>query len=280
MLNRRMYIRVRSFLLAAPFIGVACTSLVLAPRLWTSYSPLLGVIALCAGLLLLLPIVPVLLFRWYNPPASAFMLQTGARLKRLHLTYPGLEYQWVKLSQISPQMCLAVIVAEDFTFPIHSGVIWHSVVAALHANQGIQNSDYWRGGSTLTQQLVKNLFLWPARSYVRKVIEVYFTFLTEMLWPKWRILEVYLNIAQLGENIFGVEAASRAYFDKSSSSLSRQECSLLAAALPNPILYPVSQPPPRMRFRQAMILSGMKRISPQYIDYMKKIGLILREPLS
>lgn len=278
--NRQMVIRLRKLLLVAPFVGGAGLSFALAPRLWAWYSPLLGVIAFCAGLLLVLPVLPVLVFRWYNPPASAFMLRTGARLKRLQPAPPERAYQWVNLSQISPQMCLAVIVAEDFTFPIHSGVIWHSILAAFHANRGVESSDDWRGGSTISQQLVKNLFLWNARSYVRKAIELHLTLFLELLWPKWRILEVYLNIVQLGENLFGVEAASRAYFDKTASGLSPQECALLAAALPNPILYPVTKPPPRMRFRQAMILNGMKNISPQYMDYMQSIGLYYREPVS
>lgn len=277
MLERGIYIRFRRALLAVPFIAAVGAIFLLAPRLWAWYSPLLGVIAFGVGLLLLLPIIPVLVFRWYDPPASAFMLETSARLRRLGHAQP-LAYQWVKLSQISSQMCLAVIVAEDFTFPIHNGVIWHSMASAHEANQGTRNRDYWRGGSTISQQLVKNLFLWPARSYLRKGIELYLTFLVEMLWPKWRILEVYLNIVQLGENLFGVQAASRAYFGKPASELSAEEGALLAAALPNPMLYPVNQPPPRMRFRQAMILNGMKNINPQYMDYMSKIGLYIQKP--
>lgn len=229
------------------------------------------------GLFLVLPLVPVLVFRWYNPPVSAFMLQTRARLKRLSEPHPELAYQWVNLSQISPQMCLAVIVAEDFTFPVHYGVVWESITAAFDANQETPNRNEWRGGSTISQQLVKNLFLWSGRSYVRKAIELYVTFLIEMLWSKRRILEVYLNIVQLGTNLFGVQAASRAYFDKTASSLVPQECSLLAAALPNPLLYPVNQPPARMRYRQVIILDRMKKINPQYLDYMKQIGLILPE---
>src|SRR6266536_1106559 len=135
MLSRQMYIRIRVFLLAIPFLSVACISFALAPNLWTWYSPLFGAIAFCAGLLLILPIIPVLVFRWYDPPTSAFMFQTQARLKRSNHAYPKLAYQWVNLSRISPQMCLAVVVAEDFTFPIHYGVIWHSIVAAYEANR-------------------------------------------------------------------------------------------------------------------------------------------------
>ncbi len=280
MLGRVNYVRFRRGILAAAFIAGGCALFALAPRIWTEYSPLFGVLAVCTSLLLLLPIIPVLYYRWHNPRSSAFMRQTQAHTRRLGLAPSELRYQWVDLSQISPHMCLAAIVAEDFTFPIHSGIVWDSLVSARAANRGIQDRDFWRGGSTISQQMVKNLYLWSARSYLRKAIELYLTLVTEVLWSKRRILEVYLNIAQLGENVFGVQAASRLYFDKPSSALSLQECALLAAALPNPLIYPVSRPSPGMRFRQAIILNGIKKTSPQYLEYMRNIGLIVPEIVS
>ena len=175
---------------------------------------------------------------------------------------------------ISCLMCQAVIAGEDVRFPLHSGFDWQSIQFSLKFNRV---SPQKRGGSSITQQLAKNLFLWPGRSYLRKIIEAYLTVLIEGCWPKRRILEVYLNVAQFGPNIFGVEAAARHFLSKTSAELCLKESALLAAVLPNPQLYPVEDPPPVVRYRQVMILAVMKKLNPQYLDTVDKRNAVIRK---
>jgi len=192
---------------------------------------LLGAVA-CALLV-------VLALRWINPPTSAFMM--GTRLAALasgdhHYTT---HYEWVDLGHISPQAALAVIASEDQQFPFHSGFDFKSIREAERHNAV---SRHVHGASTISQQVAKNLFLWSGQSYFRKGLEAGLTVMIEHCWSKKRILEVYLNIAEFGRGIYGVQAAAQHFFREDAQRLSRDEAALLAAVLPNPRRYHVEAP--------------------------------------
>ena len=165
---------------------------------------------------------------------------------------------WVSMDEISPWMGLAVIAAEDQKFPEHWGFDMGAIEKALAHNE--RNENRIRGASTLSQQTAKNLFLWDGRSWVRKGLEAGLTLGMETVWSKKRILTVYLNIAEFGEGVFGVEAASQRYFHKPASKLSPAEAALLAAVLPNPIRFKASAPTGYVRSRQAWILRQMRQL--------------------
>jgi monofunctional biosynthetic peptidoglycan transglycosylase len=197
--------------------------------------------ALGAALLgaLLLLAMAVLALRWINPATSAFML--GARLQALLDGDRGYhaEYQWVSLEQISPQAAIAVIASEDQQFPFHAGFDFKSIREAVRAHE---QGHKLRGASTITQQVAKNLFLWSGRSFARKGLEALITVMIETLWPKERILEVYLNIVQFGRGIYGVQAAARHFFHQDAAYLTRSQSALLAVVLPNPLRLHVDAP--------------------------------------
>ena len=166
-------------------------------------------------------------------------------------------YQWQPYQRISPEMALAAIAAEDQRFPTHSGFDIEAINAAIkEADEGAS----LRGASTITQQVAKNLFLWPGGSFVRKGIEAWLTLLIELMWDKQRILEVYLNIAQFGGHTFGVEAASQQFFQISAQDLTPEEAALLAAVLPGPELYSVEAPSWEVLDRQSWILIQMNQL--------------------
>ncbi len=165
---------------------------------------------------------------------------------------------WVSMDEISPWMGLAVIAAEDQKFPEHWGFDMGAIEKALAHNE--RNENRIRGASTISQQTAKNLFLWDGRSWVRKGLEAGLTLGMETVWSKKRILTVYLNIAEFGEGVFGVEAASQRYFHKPASKLSPAEAALLAAVLPNPIRFKASAPTGYVRSRQAWILRQMRQL--------------------
>ena len=199
----------------------------------------------------------VLLFRWVNPPLSAVMAETSiaATLARDH-GY-ALNHAWVDLTRISPNLALAVVAAEDQKFPEH----WGFDVAAIEKAYALnQHSHRVRGASTITQQVAKNLFLWSGLSYFRKGLEAYFTVLIEGCWPKRRILEVYLNIAEFGYGIYGAEAAAQHYFHKPAARLTRAAAALLAAVLPNPQRFRVDAPSRYVEQRRGWILSQMQAL--------------------
>ena len=183
-----------------------------------------GLLWKTAASIVLFTVAIVLLLRWVPPPASAFMLQQ-------RLSGIVVDYRWMPMDRISPQASLAVIASEDQKFFDHWGVDLEAIIDAIEDNRSRRRP---RGASTISQQVVKNLFLWPGRSYLRKGIEVYFTLLMEVLWPKTRILEVYLNLAEMGKGVFGVEAAGHRFFHKPAARLNRREAATLAAVLPNP----------------------------------------------
>lgn len=172
---------------------------------------------------LLLTILMVLPWRWLAPPTSAFMLREQV------VNDNAIHYRWVSWDRISPHLAIAVVASEDQKFPVHHGFDFESILQALEEKKNRR-----RGASTISQQVAKNLFLWPGRSYVRKGLEAYLTLLIETLWPKRRILEMYLNVAEFGPAMFGAEATSRRLFHKPASRLSLREASLMAAVLPNP----------------------------------------------
>lgn len=228
-----------------PAAGVTQTA---APETrWQRTKPVLrrtarySLIGAASYLALVLALIPA--YRVVNPPFSTLM---AIRF----LSGTSIDRTWVPLEQISPNLVRAVVVAEDDRFCTHAGVD----VAAM--SDAIENGG--RGASTLSMQVTKNLFLWPTRSYVRKVIEIPLTLITELVWPKWRILELYLNVAEWGPGIFGAEAAARHHFNKSAARLSPSEAALLAASLPNPFIRDAGDPGPRTAGKARVIQSRVR----------------------
>lgn len=200
---------------------------------------------------LILTILPVIIFRWLPLPTSSVMLQ------RTLTEQASQHYQWVNKDQISAWAAMAVIAAEDQKFPDHHGVDFKAVSDAISDRL---EGKRLRGASTISQQVAKNVFLWQGRSFVRKGLEVYFTGLIELIWPKKRILEVYLNVAEMGPKTFGIAAASQRYFGKTPKHLTAEESALIAAVLPNPILMRVDQPSAHVLKRQRWIRKQMRQL--------------------
>jgi len=193
-------------------------------------------------LLALVPPGAVLAMRWFPPPTSSFMLRSEVQ---------PVAYHWVPRERIPETLRLAVVAAEDQKFWTHWGFDFIAIAEALEHNE---KSKRTRGASTITQQTAKNLFLWPSRSWVRKGLEVTFTLLLEGLWSKDRILEVYLNIAEFGPGIYGVDAAAQKFFNKPADKLTPTETAQLAAVLPNPRKWHVDRPGPYVQARVDWIL--------------------------
>jgi monofunctional glycosyltransferase len=189
----------------------------------------------------------VVALRYVEPPATAMMLQQPER-------FSDIDYQWRTRGEISAAVARAVIASEDQRFIEHHGIDFKSLNAAI---DDYRSGDDLRGASTITQQVAKNLFLWPGRSFARKALEAYFALLIETFWSKQRILEVYLNIAELGPGVFGVEAAARRFFGTGAGALSDRQAALLAAVLPNPRAFHVDRPSAYVRGRQAWVLGQM-----------------------
>jgi len=195
----------------------------------------------------------VILLRWVDPPITITQLVNWVEGN-------GLKRDYVDRSDISAQAMLAVMASEDQLFYKHNGFDWERIEAAMKHNERRPNKI--RGGSTISQQTAKNVFLWQGRSYVRKALEFYFTFLIELFWGKERILEVYLNVIEMGRGIFGVEAAARYYFNKPASKLTRQEASLIAAVLPSPKRYKIKPLSNYVAGRSRFIQQQMSYIAP------------------
>ena len=209
-------------------------------------------------LCLLVSVLPVLLFRWLPPPTSAVMLQ------RMISEGETQQYQWVPIDQITPELALAVVAAEDQKFPYHWGFDFKAITEAVKDSA---SGGRLRGASTLTQQVARNLFLWQGRSYLRKGLEAWFTLLLELFWSKERIIEVYLNIAEMGERIFGVETASQNFFGRSAAKITRQQAALLAAVLPSPTRFRADAPSGYVLKRQQWILRQMRQLGG--VGYLK-----------
>ena len=205
-----------------------------------------------AALWLALTAVLVLPWRWLDPPTSAFMLGERA-------AGGSPRQRWVALDRISPQLALCVVAAEDQKFPHHFGFDFGSIGEAL------REGSRPRGASTLTQQLAKNLYLWPGRSLVRKGLEAWLTLAIEVSWPKRRILELYLNVAEFGPGLYGAGVASHELFGVPPSDLSLEQAALLAAVLPNPKRMSAAEPSDYVRSRAAEIAELARGLGRQHI---------------
>lgn len=203
-------------------------------------------------------VLVTLIYKWVPVPLTPLMVircaQQVGRGER-----PRLKHKWVPLSEMSIYMPIAVIASEDQNFLSHNGF---DVGAIRQAMKEREEGRRVRGGSTISQQTAKNVFLWPASTWVRKGFEVYFTFLIETLWSKDRIIEVYLNSIEMGDGIYGAEAVANTNFGCPAAELKRDECALIAATLPNPLRFSSFHPSPYMRKRQAWIERQMKHIDP------------------
>jgi monofunctional biosynthetic peptidoglycan transglycosylase len=201
-----------------------------------------------------------LLLRWLPPPTSAFMLYRHYQDLLEDHTYKSHRYHWVSSRQISPNAYAAVIAGEDQHFFDHFGFDLHSIQSSIDR---YMDGGRLRGASTISQQVAKNLFLTPSKSFIRKGLEVWFTLLIELLWSKDRILTVYLNIAEFGDHLYGIEAASQHYFGISAKKLSNSQAAMLAATLPNPIKLKTSRPSNYLFQRQRWIIRQMQNLGHQ-----------------
>jgi len=219
-------------------------------------------VAALAGLLLTW--LPVLILRFLRPPTSAFMVERRMQAWRNAESGFSLHQRFVPLAQMSPELPIALVAAEDQKFPLHHGFDFAAIGEAMDdADDGAR----LRGASTISQQVAKNLFLWNGRSFVRKGLEAYFTVLIEATWPKRRILEVYANIAEFGNGVYGAEAAAQAYFRKTAVQLDAREAALLAATLPNPSLLRADRPSSYVLRRAAWIERQVRQLGgAAYLD--------------
>jgi monofunctional biosynthetic peptidoglycan transglycosylase len=216
-------------------------------------------------ILLIAQLVYIVLLKWVNPPITITQFTNwmeGNGLKRDYISY----------KEMSPNIKLAVMASEDQLFPDHNGFDVESIKKAW--SEKSKKRKRVRGASTISQQVAKNVFLWQGRSWVRKGLEVYFTFMIELIWGKKRILEVYLNVAEMGKGIFGVEAASRNYFKKTAKKLTRAEAAMIAACLPNPKKFRVQPPSNYISRRYPQIMVQMNNIEPD-----EDIQELLQAPL-
>lgn len=199
----------------------------------------------------------VLIYRFINPPLTYLMIQRGVERKIDGKDWK-MERSWLSIEELSDNLKLAAVAGEDARFMEHWGFDLEALEKAIEKNR---KSKKLSGGSTISQQTAKNVFLWPGRSYIRKGFEAYFTALIELLWGKKRILEVYLNVIEMGDGIYGAEAASQKYFGRSAKSMSRQQAALLVAVLPNPIRWSPSRPTSYIYYKQGLILRNMRRLA-------------------
>ena len=204
----------------------------------------------------------VVLFRLVDPPTSSVMLQ------RWVTEGAAQSHRWVPLDAVDPQLALAVIAAEDQRFPVHWGFDAAQIRAAV---EGHLEGKPLRGASTISQQVARNLFLWQGGGFLRKGLEAWFTVWIELLWSKRRILEVYLNIAETGERMFGMAVAAERYFDRPVSALGVQRSALLAAVLPNPVVYRVDRPSAHVLQRRDWIVTQMRNLGG--VDYLAQIAM-------
>jgi len=216
------------------------------------------------AVLFLLSIAWVVVYRWVAPPVTWIMLERHAH-PPVGRGYYGIRddrrirYSFRTLDEVSPNVPLALVAAEDQRFLIHHGfdvdALWQAAQKNWHGD-----GTHVVGGSTISQQVAKNVFLWHGRSYVRKAAEAYFTVLIELLWNKRRIMEMYLSVAEMGDCIFGVEAAAQQYFHKPADRLTPGEAALLAGVLPNPLRFRASNPGPQARSKQQRVMRRMRSL--------------------
>ena len=232
----------------------------------TSMWRLMRSLGVAAAFVVATSVLAMVALRWLQPPTTAFMMQSRIEAYREGRTDFRLHQQWVDWEAISPHAGIAVVAAEDQRFPTHHGFDLEAIGDALRTRA---KDGRLRGASTISQQVTKNIFLWSGRSVVRKATEAYLTVLLETLVPKRRILEIYLNVAEFGEGIYGVEAASLEFFRKPSSELRPGEAALLAAVLPSPKRLLVAKPSVYVRERQRWIVAQMQQLGgPLYLDQL------------
>jgi len=212
----------------------------------------------------LFSLLQVLLLKWIDPLTSSVMFQREFNL--FSSDEKPIRYEWYNFDDISDEIVLAVVASEDQNFPTHFGFDFEQIGKAFKEKN---KRGSLRGASTITQQVAKNLFLWEGKSFIRKGFEAYYTILIEVFWTKRRIIEIYINIAEMGDNIFGVGMASKIYFKKIPAKLTRQESALIAAVLPNPRRLSVQNPSDYVRKKQAWILEQMRLLGG--VSYIKKL---------
>ncbi len=198
-------------------------------------------------------LVYIFILKWVNPPIT--VTQIGSLIGGY-----GLKRDYVDIEDMSPYAALSVIAAEDQLFPDHNGFDIKSIKKAMQNNS--KKKKRIKGASTISQQVAKNVFLWQGRSWFRKGLEVYFTFMIELVWGKERILEMYLNVVEMGKGVFGIEAAAQKYFKKPASKLTRTEASMIAASLPNPKKYTVKPASAYVTKRSAWVKNQMNNLEP------------------
>ena len=225
------------------------------------------VLALAIGAALLLSVLAVLALRFVPPVTTAFIVEARVASWFDHDPRPWkLQRQWRNLDAISPQLQLAVIASEDQRFPEHDGFDFEQIQKSLDA---AERTGRTRGASTISQQVAKNLYLWGGRSWVRKGLEAWFTVLIEWLWPKHRILEMYLNIAEFGRGIYGAEAAAQVFYHKPAARLTPPDAARMAAVLPNPQRLRIDAPSRYVLRRQAQIEAQMRALGGT--DYLQQL---------
>lgn len=198
-------------------------------------------------------VVTVIVFRWVPVPLTPLMIIRCVQQKSDGKDM-RMKHDWVEFKKISPKLQLAVVCSEDQNYLKHFGFDWGAIEKAMKENE---KGGKIRGASTITQQTAKNVFLWPGRSYIRKGFEVWFTLLIEIFWSKERIMEVYLNSIEMGDGVYGAEAASKFWFSKSASALTKDEAAAIAAVLPNPLRYKANPPSNYIANRKAWIKQQM-----------------------
>jgi monofunctional biosynthetic peptidoglycan transglycosylase len=214
--------------------------------------------------IIVLTIVSTILFRWLPVPVTPLMIIRCAEQKSDGKDMV-LKHDWVSMDEISPKLQLAVVCSEDQNYLKHYGFDWGAIEKAMKSNE---SGKKLRGGSTISQQTAKNVFLWPGRSYVRKGLEAYFTLLIETFWSKERIMEVYLNSIEMGNGVYGAEAAAQYWFKKPAKSLNKDECAAIASILPNPRKYNANPASAYITKRKAWIKQQMNFWGNQ-LDYDK-----------
>ncbi|MBK8945330.1 MAG: monofunctional biosynthetic peptidoglycan transglycosylase [Ignavibacteriae bacterium] len=207
------------------------------------------------------------IFRFLPIPTSSFIIQQKIK-NVIDGNFESVKYDWTDYDEISNSAKLAVIAAEDQKFFDHFGFDFQSIEKALKRNK---KSKITRGASTITQQTAKNLFLWSDKSFVRKGLEVYFTLLLELIWSKDRILEVYLNVAEFGENVYGVQAAAKKFFKRDADKLTNQNAAMLAAVLPNPKKYKVNTLTNYRQRRVIWIQRQMRQLGEEILKEQTKV---------
>lgn len=211
-------------------------------------------------------LIYIIALKWINPPIT--ITQFSALISG-----DGLKRDYVDFDEMSYQVKLAVVSSEDQKFPDHAGFDWKNIRKAMKYNQRKPGRMPVRGASTISQQVAKNVFLWQGRTRLRKAVEAYFTTMIEFIWGKKRILQMYLNVIEMGEGIYGVEAAAQAYFRKPAEKLTRREAAMIAACLPNPKKFTVKPPHPNVIGRSLWIMRQMNNL-----ERDQDLQNIIREP--